>query len=252
MRTRAVGFMLGVLACSARVHAQSASATATWEVSSDGGSSWLSGDVVVPADQASVLVRLSMAFTTQDYTPNPNNLPFLSQIAIDTFSRSIAGAGLGDTASQVLIRRTTGAGSVLDSGSGFGFVPTRVGDVLKIDAQGDTLPPGMGLGWCESFNDITPIGGRPSRANPIVMFQYSLTLDGSLGRREFGAVFGDPLRSTQTNPNTARVYLPPFGYVYAPITQIPAAIVVPGPGVAVLGGVALCAIPRRRRRDVLV
>ncbi len=149
----------------------------TWEAVDDDGN-WAT-NVVTVANRSAVPVRL---WCTID--PRPPGMYFAGS-GFDVAVRSIGGAGLGDTATNMLMLNHGGAigkDSYIPFGAAF-----RLGDILKIDDPRDASPPGEGARW------LIPNMGRPSMSiplpdNPIMLYYFVLHLDSSLGRREVRAV----------------------------------------------------------------
>ncbi len=68
------------------------------------------------------------------------------------------------------------------------FSVSQHGTTLKIDRFPDVGPPGQGA-YLLTRNVATSTGGSPANANPLTIFQYQLTLDGSLGARVMNGGF---------------------------------------------------------------
>ncbi len=229
--------------------AQSLTGTFRWEVSGDNGTTW-SSSLAVPESQLSVLVRLMAEWTG---APPGERTSF----ADTRFDATIRGINCGefDSASDFLggeiVQPFPGVAIGWGAG-GFGPPrPQRHGEILKLDPPGDDEPPGLGARWTTLAQDWPGNGNVvPDLRNPVRIFQYTLLLDGSAGTRLLSGVWGF------VNPdNTPRLFLyhdDPTTHQWQP-SQISASMtiadasltVVPAPGV--LGGLALLALPRRRR-----
>jgi hypothetical protein len=204
-----------------------------WQVSADGGQTWQAGDVVVPSAQQFVSVRAFVGWSSDA------GFAFTGAWFDVTVTGS-GGVGAGDVVDSFSRGRMT-------SGSNQTIVPQRFGDVLKIDDSRDTLAPGQGPRGVFP-GQLTPQFWSPefTTANPVMVFTFRLSLDGTLGRRDIASLFIAP-----TNGNSVdrflRTYMP-FGGINQPLmTFAPASVtVIPAPAaVGVMFGVL--AVGRRRR-----
>jgi hypothetical protein len=158
-----------------------------WEVSSDDGATWQNGNLHVPHSTPSVLARYIVSWD-QSTVPPPGGHWYPDAI----FDPTITGASPGDSVSEMMMHLS--GFWVVATAAGPLTVQDMGGGLLKIDNPIDTQAPGQGpsgarprQGW--------GIGEAQSSANPIRVFQFRLTLDGSLGTREFASAFA-------TNPAT--------------------------------------------------
>ena len=125
----------------------------------------------------------------------------------------------------------------------------RFGNTLKIDYFDDRDPPGLGRYWA-NISQNAPFRGPHVSGNPLVVFEYTLNLDGTLGDRRVDAIFaiepffgpGGWARLFRENDFSE---LDNF-YIH-PIAQTPLTIHVV-PGVGTLGVLAIGASVLRRRQ----
>lgn len=200
-----------------------------WEASVDGGATYSAGLVEVPQSQASVLVRGRFEFPAAP----------LHYFGIAGLDAAVFNPAPGDNITNV-----TG-GEVMISG-----VVHRLPGILKIDAVGDSLPPGQGPGWAGLRQDPPWTIPVPSYSNPITLVEYRLTLDATPGNRLIGGIFVySDVDGHSTAATIYSTYVSDRDIVYrVSFTQDPLTVrVVPAPGV--LGAVcsALVLTARRRR-----
>jgi MYXO-CTERM domain-containing protein len=219
-------------------HAQPASARVTWQFSEDhvnwGGSRYLSPGT----DRVYVRALLTYQQPATYFTR-------FGMSHCDPTITSIDGAGMGDTVQNIYWRYNA---SLLLNFNQAGT--TRFGDVLKIDQNGDTAPPGMGTGWLVSFQDSPSLQPLTDDLPVIVLYQYTLILDGTPGVREINGAFRNQ-SSTVANP-FVRIWAPSSGGSWSnyPVTTevIPALIGVPVPTPATASLLALAGLFAARRR----
>ncbi len=237
-----------VILCHTAV-AQSMQGSAVWQVSTDSGATWMA-HADVPQGQSAVLVRLMASWSG---TP-AGERTILSSARFDGIVRGLDGSGAADSVSQFLAGEPLSGtiGPTVDWGIGSGGAPRglRQGDLIKIDPSSDSDPPGMGVRW------TTVQQGHPTGTdffdlrNPIRIFQYELSLDGSPGTRTIGSTWGlltpEGLPKIQLYHDDAVTHSWPLEVYNVPITITDASItVIPAPGI--LGLLGLLALPRRRR-----
>jgi hypothetical protein len=144
-----------------------------WEVSTDLGRTWQGGAVEVGSDTPSVRVRASCFFERRD----PRWYYGGAQ-----FDARVSGVGAGDQVTDYSF------GSTLFNA----FIPLlstqRFGSELKVDYQRDVSPPGLGSSWLAPINNSPQVGGA-DLSHPIVLMEYTLLLDQTLGDRTVDAVF---------------------------------------------------------------
>lgn len=216
-----------------------------WQVSLDNGATWQTGSVSAPQSQGSVLVRARA-------TVLDNGVPFLDQ----TRARFAEGAMEAYVTSATIRLDQAGSVRVLVPAlpATLGLTPFSVsqhGTTLKIDRFPDVGPPGQGA-YLLTRNVATSTGGTPSKANPLTILQYQLTLDGSLGDRVMnGGFFAfSGTGGWVIGANQVAVY-PPSGPETVSAAQVNQSAVtltiIPAPAstAAVVGGVML-ALRRRR------
>lgn len=222
----------GIACLASDVAGQIGTATFAWELSADGGATWSSGVLTVPQEQREVLARVRVDWS--------NDAGFSFGTA--TFDGTITaehGVGSGDSVTAL------GRGDLL---RWRGAAASRFGHIIKIDDPRDLDPPGMGPYWYIPSNSLNLDGSGP---RPINILTVTLSLDGSLGTREFSQVLG------------SRPHYPPGGVVeiiinapfppgvasnFPATTLIGAAVnVVPAPS-SVMCLMAFAAWSARRRR----
>jgi hypothetical protein len=120
---------------------------------------------------------------------------------------------------------------------------TRFGSTIKIDRVEDTSPPGVGSVWIQ-VGGGGGVTGVPTVGNPVKAFRYSLTLDGSLGRRDIAGIW-------QRFPSGLPYIDLTTGTISATFEN--ASIVVPTPVAAGPCAIALlaCGAMRRRRQSLV-
>ncbi|HLP85285.1 MAG TPA: hypothetical protein VK157_13130 [Phycisphaerales bacterium] len=245
--------LTGTLACNLiaplAVAQPVATATSTWQISADNGGTWQSGTVSLSQSQQSIRARMLVEVTSQGFT-NPAHF---AHAQFETYLTSSFGAGLNDTISSVRSLRTFVTGPQLVS---VVSRSDRFGEILKTSAPSNQpFAPGSGPSLFAE-NQRTPTSGVPSAINPLVVFEYTIMLDGSLGTRSLSTLWRGG--STQSTP----AIIAPLGSIIvgdfansptgtiaiAPMTDIPATItVIPAPGAAIVFACA-AAISLRRRR----
>jgi hypothetical protein len=199
-----------------------------WQISADGGQTWQAGDVVVSTSQQFVSVRAFVGWSSDA------GFAFASA----QFDVTVRGSNSVDAADVVV----TSAMSQT-------IVSQRFGDVLKIDDIRDTLPPGQGQRGVWP-GQLTPEFGPPefTTANPVMVFTFRLSFDGTLGRRDVTSLFIAPtvgnsvdrfLRTYTATGVPNNNNLPLMTYAAASVTVIPA------PAAGLMFGVL--AVSRRRR-----
>lgn len=231
---------LATLASSA--FAQPSSATVTWQVSQD-NVNWLGWTSVEDPSVHEVQIRALLTYQA------PAN--YLTRFGLSMADPTVTGrngVGLGDTITRSYYRYNV----ALMLGD-FRYTSSRNGNQLKIDAIGDTAPPGQGTGWVTSFQDSPSLFPLTDDLPVIVLYQYTLVLDDTPGVRDINGVFRQ-LNSNVPNsfvgiwapgssPNTWVNYAIPTSIVPAHVTvYVPA----PSPLTALL--LAASPLATRRRR----
>jgi hypothetical protein len=163
----------------ASVHAQPATAQITWQVSRN-HVNWYDDMTIAENENVNrVHVRALLTY--------PAPLDYLTRFGLSRCDPTVigrSGAGAGDTIEGIHYRQ-----DYLLRPSYNEYVASRVGAVLKIDAVGDTAPPGLGTGWVVS-SQMSPAFGQLTDDLPvIVIYQYTLVLDGTPGVRDIGGAF---------------------------------------------------------------
>lgn len=214
-----------------------------WEASADDGATWSRDVLEVEAAQPSVRVR---AWTAWEPGAGQGVYQYFASCSFDVIVEGINGAGQADTASE--LHRTRYLDSLPHP-----MAAMRFGDVLKIDDERDTLPPGEGTRWLRFSQPPANIPGWEFQfQNPITLFSFVLELDGTEGERIVHQVFrphagapGDPPRyflQTYTSETGLGNYPDGEGGVFDLRIRV-----VPAPAAAAL--LVLAAFcPRRRRR----
>ncbi len=209
--------------------------TSTWQISTNNGATWNSGETQVPLSTSNVRVRMVVSWTPPMADPNG----YLVAASFDGFVRGVGGAGAGDSVSAISMLYD---GAFQPAPSALNIAGRRVAtDLVKID-RGDSQP--LGLGTVVVVGN-SPAFGTVTFGTPITVFDYRLNLDGSAGSREVGLVYA----AVQSPIGVAT--FPPPGFTSIgtqALTQSTTLVVVPSPAglalVSVAGGVLL----RRRRR----
>ncbi len=208
--------------------------TSTWQISTNNGTTWNSGETQVPLNTSSVRVRMVVSWTPPVLDPNG----YLVAASFDGFVRGLGGAGAGDSVSAISMLFD---GAFQPAPSSLNIAGRRVAtDLVKID-RGDSQPLGQGtvvvVGNSPAFGTVT-------FGTPITVFDYRLNLDGSAGSREVGLVYA----AVQSPIGVAT--LPPPGFTSIStqaFTQAATLVVVPSPTGLALVGVASGVLLRRRR-----
>ena len=238
MRVRAaVGGVLGVamLASAALGQTFTLPVTSTWQISTNNGTTWNSGETQVPLNTSSVRVRMVVSWTPP--VPDPDG--YLAYASFDGYVRGLNGAGNADSVAAINLLF---AGVYQPAPTALSLAGRRVAsDLLKID-RGDALPLGQGT--------VVSVGNSASLGNaiygtPITVFDYRLNLDGSAGSRELGLVYAAVQFPTMVSTSL------PAGFttiVTQATTQPATLVVVPSPGGLAVLGVASGVLQRRRRR----
>jgi hypothetical protein len=217
-------------------------ATWWWEASADGGATWTPSFLEVPAGQGVVKVRASCAFP-----PGPRH--YFAGAMIDQTITGLNHAGLNDT--------------VVVTDQGFTNPQTlnslRFGNVLKIDDESDTLPPGEGPSNWGIFQPGHAVGPW-TYANPVLgLMDFDLYLDGTAGDRLIDAWWRDWSAYFPNDPIIANMgpailmlnrNLVDWDYIYPDLTVNPLTIrVIPAPGAVALLLAPWFGVTLRRHRD---
>lgn len=152
-----------------------------WQVSADAGTTWRDGVVEVAFDQQSVRVRALVGWTR-----SPSGAYAFAGSMFD-----VAVQGPPGNADLIALSDAPGQGRM---GLGWSYAQTlvasRLGDMLKIDDSRDSLPPGWGTRGVLPGQLVEMYAGTNfTHANPAVIFEYTLLLDGSPGARLIGDEF---------------------------------------------------------------
>jgi hypothetical protein len=220
--------------------AQPFSARLTWQFSED-YVNWTNTGLVTPGIER-VHVRALLT-----YQQPSTYFTRFGMSHCDPTVTGIAGAGLGDNVESVYHRYNV---DLLNSDQ---FGTTRFGDVLKIDQLGDNAPPGAGTGWIQSFQDSPSLQPLTDDLPVIVLYQYTVVLDGTPGRRRLDGAYRS---QSSTVPNAfVRIWAPQAGswFNYPVATEvIPGNFTVPVPTPATASLLALAGLfAARRRRGVI-
>lgn len=237
MRVRAaVGAVLGgaMIASAASGQTFTLPVTSTWQISTNNGATWNSGETQVPLNTSSVRVRMVVSWTPP--VPDPDG--YLAGAAFDGYVRGLQGAGALDTVSDISL---LSLGLYQPAPPSLNLAGRRITpDLIKID-RGDALP--LGQGTVVSVGNA-PAFGSAIYGTPITVFDYRLNLDGSVGSREVGLVYSAaqfPVRVLTTLPQG-------FTTITADASTQPVTLtVVPSPAGLALVGVASGLLLRRRR-----
>lgn len=208
--------------------------TAIWQTSIDGGAHWQGGTITVGPSQSLVDVRVLIGW-------NGANLPPGATFVYDArFDGVIDNAGSGDAISDLLLMR---AGLLRPPM--YAITAQRMGTFLKIDGATDLALPGAGpFGISPDQNDIFQV---PDMSNPLAVFSYRLTLDGTLGTRDITSAFNIFPQSTSPWVRI-RASVPDQWVLATSLTQQPASIqVIPAPAGLVVSVVGFVVTMRRRR-----
>lgn len=201
-----------------------------WETSVDGGASWLEGPLLIDPSPQSVLVRARLA-----YTQPPD-----AYFGFAYFDAVVNGAGAGDNVSSM------GLGML----GSYPLAARRFGSTIKIDADLDIDPPGVGPWWIRTGQGSPQTFPTPVYDNPLTVFNYTLFLDGTLGDRIVDLIY----RPIISVPNDRNVFVynlrTPSVLLAEQTTYSPMTIhVVPAPisSSMLVGGMGACILRRRRR-----
>ncbi len=238
MRVRAVLTAVtaaGLLTGAAQGQTFTLPVTSTWQISTNNGATWNSGETQVPLNTSSVRVRMVVSWTPPVLDPNA----YLIGTTFDGYVRGLSGAGTADTVSSISL---LSLGVYQPAPASLDIAGRRVSaDLIKID-RGDALP--LGQGTVISVGNA-PVFGSVVLGTPVTVFDYALNLDGSAGSREVGLVYA-------AVPSPVRVStLLPTGFTSISTqasTQPATLVVVPTPASLALVGVASGMLLLRRRR----
>lgn len=225
--------LIAVAGLAAIANAQTGTGSVVYQVSTDGGATWAGGNVQVQPSQASVLFR---AVASWD---GFNAVGF----AGTQFDSVISNAGAGDAVANPTRPGTTSGGSAQT------LVATRFGTQIKIDDSRDTAAPGAGARGVFPGQLAQQFAGTNfSSANPLVIFQFQLNLDGTEGTRSVNNLYIAP-SGGDTVSRYMRVYTSGTGAQNTPTSTTTGASVevIPSPGALALLGMGLAAAGRRRR-----
>lgn len=204
-------------------------ATIWWEASTDGGSNWQRGTVLVTDPNQRVAIRSQCQFNF------PYPLNYFSGVSFDATIDRLGGSRSVDGVEQIL-RNTRGS------------QPLNVQQfqsTIKIDDIDDLQPPGQGPLW---VNVVQYAAVSPRPDNPYLMLRYDLALDGVRGDRLVDAVFRE-----RGGPIPAGRYLNIGIYgsdvlYYPSLTIQPLTLrVVPAPSAGLVLFLGLFGASRRRR-----
>ena len=238
MKVYILALLSGSVAAAALAQPYIGTALFRWEGSADGGVTWTPGELVVPPEQESVLVRARVSWSSPAV-----------RFVFAGFDAAI-----------------TGQEGTVDTADSFAFHPrllhtrleqvvvSRFGSVLKIDWVGDTLPPGQGPNALVTGSDET--FGLPPFDHPIEIFRFRLNFDSEPGLRTVHEYFL-PTTNYGTGMNTTDrvLVLSPTTGVGGPYT-LPQTTreslnirVLPAPGGLALPAGVMFGVARRRRRQ---
>jgi hypothetical protein len=141
-----------------------------WQASLDNGQTWSGGAVNVSTPSSSVRIRGLATF------PTTFDRAYFGGVQFDPYVEGISNVGLGDTISSITLGQMQPRFQFLQA--------RRFGNRIRIDDEVDFLPPGVGTSWALSGqapnNGTSP---EPVFDNPVSVFEYTLSLDGTLGDR---------------------------------------------------------------------
>lgn len=146
-----------------------------WEGSADEGGSWSRDQLDVGEDASRVRVRAICEFV------GPSNTYF-GGASFDGVVNGSSSAGSNDTIRTVSITRGQVQNNLPE------LAVSRWGPALKIDYWDDHDAPGIGPYWA-STSQSAPFRGPHVSGNPLNVFEYELSLDGTLGERSISALF---------------------------------------------------------------
>jgi hypothetical protein len=225
-----------------------ATVTARWQLSADNGATWTYDALTVQQSQSSVMARMWLDTVATGFAPGRR--PTLEAELMELHWTSIAGAGITDTIDDSAVRAFFYNGFV----SGLSTRPaqsTRWSSILKTAPRVvgvEPRPPGQGPGF--TLNNIPAgFGDLPIDDNPLLVFEYRVQLDGSIGMRTVDALW---LAGSVVGPGQVIVAQYPAvstpSRVVANVTSIPATLtVIPAPASAGLVVAAGLFAARRRR-----
>lgn len=206
-----------------------------WEASQDDGQTWTASLLTVEPTQPSVLIRAWCQFPVS--VPNA----YFGGLAFDARVSEGPNVGGNDTISSIQygVLTTQGRNAV-----------RRFGNVLKIDHADDDQPPGEGPNWLSIGQSPPQFLPTPNYANPIVMFNYTLVLDGTAGDRTIDGVYsrflGNPPGPHAIVYRNDQAHLT-VTFAHPLIEHQLVVRVVPTPG-ALAAGLALLGFATRRHR----
>jgi MYXO-CTERM domain-containing protein len=206
----------------------------SYEVSADNGTTWQTGTIEVLPTQASVLFRARATWSADGG---------MYAFAGAQFDAVVSNAGAGDSAANATRPGTTGTGSAQT------LVASRFGNQIKIDDSRDTAAPGQGARGVFPGQLVQNFTTSFSTANPLVIFQFQLNLDGTEGTRSVSNLYVPPSGGNSTD-RFMRVYTSAGGAQNNPLSSSTGAavnVLIPTPGALALMGMGLVGVGRRRR-----
>ncbi|MDX2148709.1 MAG: hypothetical protein SFZ23_14445 [Planctomycetota bacterium] len=210
--------------------AQVGTATFTWQASTDGGQTWQSN--LIEVDQVVRDLRVRGWF---DWSPDAGVALFNT-----TFDCTISSMSNGDIATDPSRR------APFTSFHQQSLVATRFGNVIKVDDERDTAPPGVGTRGVTN-NQLWRDAGLPyTEDRPLSLLSFTFRLSGDLGDRTIDSSFGlAPTTDYRPRLFTSRS----SSASNQPLTTtVPLTIrVVPAPGAAAFMTLGMLAASRRRR-----
>jgi hypothetical protein len=184
----------------------------TWQASIDNGQSWQAGGMEVSLSQETVRFR---ALFDWDH---PTGYA-LHGCFMDVTVSGLDNVGAADEATGVV--RPSPFGQSPQT-----IVTTRLGNLIKIDDESDTRPPGLGPRAIEIGQPPEFLGLPFTREHHVPVFEFTLRLDGSAGVRIVDHMYRiggtqDSTPTLYTDPNGAWVRPPqalqdPFELVVTP------------------------------------
>lgn len=155
--------------------AQPANTVFSWQFSIDDGTTWVPNAVVIgAASPAAVRVRALLSWQSAPPTPD-----IFAAIQFDPFVARMPGFGDGDWIVDPVFRLDNRLQPYPNS------AVIALPNLLKVDRTTDVLPPGMGPGWIVASQSISL--GEFDSSNPLVIADYTYSLDGTPGTRTVSA-----------------------------------------------------------------
>lgn len=164
-----------LLALASAAFAQPTQVSLSWQFSVDDGTTWSPGAVTIDGTQPT-FVRVQGVLT---WHSSPPTIDVFAALSFDPYVDRAPGTGGSDWILDPVFRRDRRFQPFIGSSV------TSLGTIIKVDRDTDVLPPGEGTGWIVPGQSYA-FGEFDSR-NPLVISDYTYSLDGTSGIRTVSA-----------------------------------------------------------------